>query len=207
MIHAACARPRMEGAREQEIFLATLDLIGQIGYDRLTLDAVAAKARASKATLYRRWSSKADLVLDAMDCLAPTGAELPDTGCLREDLVSIVAAKGLADPARADVFCGLATAIYRDAELGDRVRRRFFAQGQNHFLILLERAKDRGQLRPDADLDLLCKVIPALVLYQLTFETPGDLPPGFIVRLIDELVMPVVRAGPPAEATAPTAGG
>ena len=59
-------RPRVEGDREEEILEATIDLLVEVGYHRLTLDAVAREARASKATLYRRWESKPALVIDAL---------------------------------------------------------------------------------------------------------------------------------------------
>ena len=59
-------RPRVEGDREQEIFDATLQVLEEVGYDRLTMDAVASRAKASKATLYRRWHSKAGLVIEAV---------------------------------------------------------------------------------------------------------------------------------------------
>src|SRR4051812_13391113 len=93
------ARPRIEGDREAEILAATLDLLATAGYDRLTMDAVAAAAKASKATLYRRWSTKAELVIDA---LQRTGDALhvadPDTGHLRDDLVAVGCSKaGLND--------------------------------------------------------------------------------------------------------------
>jgi len=64
-------RPRVEGERESEILDAALVLLCRVGYDRLTMDAVAAEAKASKATLYRRWSSKQSIVVDAG--LAQTG--------------------------------------------------------------------------------------------------------------------------------------
>ena len=60
------ARPRVEGDREREILEATLEVLVEVGYDRLTLDAVAAAAKASKATLYRRWNGKASLVVEAL---------------------------------------------------------------------------------------------------------------------------------------------
>jgi AcrR family transcriptional regulator len=81
---AAAARPRVEGDREQEILDAALGVLADCGYDRLTMDAVAHRAKASKATLYRRWNSKATLVVEA---LARTKGVpvVPDTGDLRTD--------------------------------------------------------------------------------------------------------------------------
>jgi AcrR family transcriptional regulator len=193
----ASLRPRIEGTREREIFTATLDLLAETGYDRLTLDAVAARARASKATLYRRWAGKAELVCDAVRGLESACPELPDTGSLRGDLLAMAKGKGLLDPERADVFCGLATAMYRDADLGDLVRGQFVDPRQNRLRALLERAQIRGEIRADADLELLGQLVPALVLFQLSFETPSQLAPDFVVRVIDEILIPAATAVAP----------
>jgi len=191
---ASTSRPRIEGDREREIYHATLELIVETGYDKLTLDAVANRAKASKATLYRRWSSKSDLVLDAVSCLEMHPPTLPDTGSLRGDLMAMAASKGMLEPERADVFCGLATAMYRDSELREQLTSRFVDPRENHLRSLLQRAQDRGEVRPEADLDLLCMVIPALVLFQLNFGTPGHLPPDFVVKVVDEVLLPAVQA-------------
>src|SRR5664280_870863 len=156
---AAGSRPRVEGTREKQILEAALDLLSETGYDRLTLDAVAARAKASKATLYRRWSSKADLVVEALLCMADTDVDLPDSGHLREDLLAMASRKGLFDPARAGVYCGLATAMSRDAQLAHALRVRFLDPHNDHLRALLEGARRRGQVRPDADLDLVAHVI------------------------------------------------
>ena len=89
----AHARPRVEGEREQEILDATIDTLAEVGYDRLTMDAVAARAKASKATLYRRWNGKAQLVIDALlSEKEPLGA--PDAGNLRDDLIGTFCGMG-----------------------------------------------------------------------------------------------------------------
>src|SRR3569623_1266093 len=82
-------RPRVEGEREEEILDATVELLMEVGYDRLTMDSVARRARASKATLYRRWETKASLVVEALVRAkdAPHPAD-HDTGSLRGDLLA-----------------------------------------------------------------------------------------------------------------------
>src|SRR3954451_7532673 len=86
-------RPRVEGDRERQILDAALEVLAEVGYDRLTMDAVAHRAKASKATLYRRWNSKATLVVEA---LARTKGVpvVPDTGDLRGDLLSAFCGHG-----------------------------------------------------------------------------------------------------------------
>ena len=112
-------RPRVEGERQDEILDATLELLIEVGYDRLTMDAVAADARASKATLYRRWTSKADLVVDALVWLKSCMPhDVPNTGTLRGDLLSMACTEGgLTDRMPLAVFGALITAMQRDEDL------------------------------------------------------------------------------------------
>ena len=91
----ARTRPRVEGEREREILEAALDTLADVGYDRLNFDAVASAAKASKATLYRRWPGKVDLVVDALQLMIGVEADrYPDTGSLRGDLIAQACAKG-----------------------------------------------------------------------------------------------------------------
>src|SRR6476661_2970050 len=89
----ALARPRVEGDREQEILDAALEVLADVGYDRLPMDAVAHRAKASKATLYRRWNSKATLVVEALARVKGVPA-VPDTGDLRTDLLKTFCGMG-----------------------------------------------------------------------------------------------------------------
>lgn len=186
------SRPRMEGARERAVLLGTLDLLAELGYDRLTLDAVAARTRASKATLYRRWASKAALVTEAVALLEPADLQLPDTGSLRADLLAMVEVEGYFDAEGAKLVGGLATAVYRDPEVHEAVRRKVADIGTTHLRALLQRAAERGQLRPDVDVDLISSVVPAMAFFRLVFETPGKVDPDFVRRLIEHVIVPAV---------------
>src|SRR5512133_3293823 len=77
-------------ARHEAICDAVFDLLGEVGYDRMSMDAVAARARASKATIYRAWPHKPDLVIEALTHRFGGTPEAPDTGSLRGDLVALM---------------------------------------------------------------------------------------------------------------------
>jgi AcrR family transcriptional regulator len=79
------ARTRLTPERESELYAAVLDLLREVGYDALTMDAVAARTRSSKATLYRQWGSKPELVVKALRHNKPGGLAEIDTGSLRGD--------------------------------------------------------------------------------------------------------------------------
>ena len=196
MVETAGARqrPRVEGGREEEILDATVAVVAELGYDRLTMDAVATAAKASKATLYRRWISKAELVVDAIS--RAKGCPLPedvDTGSLRGDLISMFCgAGGFTDELPMSVIAGLLTAMHRDADLQKAFRERFLAPRQELVTNVYARAVERGEIGPGVDIELLSVTLPAVVIhhaYILGVEPTDDL----ILRVIDHVILPAAR--------------
>ncbi|HEX8496213.1 MAG TPA: TetR/AcrR family transcriptional regulator [Actinomycetales bacterium] len=193
------ARPRITGERGDEVLDVTLRLLAEVGYDRLTMDAVAAEARAGKASLYRRWRSKSDLVVDAIDradrCAG--GAADIDTGSLRGDLLaSACGDSGLTDVRMVALMTGLMTAVQHDEDLRLALQTRFVAPRAEASRRLLERGQRRGEVRPDADLDLLTDVLPSMVVLQVLIHG-RPLDTTLITRVVDEVVLPAVRCTPP----------
>lgn len=95
-------RPRRRGpALDEAIFQAVLDELAEVGYARLTMEGVAQRARAGKASLYRRWPTRIELVMDAVYSRLPDPSAPPDTGSLRGDLLALLRAnaEALAGPA------------------------------------------------------------------------------------------------------------
>jgi AcrR family transcriptional regulator len=189
------ARPRLEGERVREVLEVALQLLGEVGYDKLTLDEVATRARASKATLYRRWSSKADLVADAMS--GGHGHEpYPDTGNLHDDLHAFVALRKSVTDTDVRLMCGVSTAMSTDPELGRALRQRFVEPKRAALRRILEAGRARGEVGDDVDLDLVTSLIPAMMTFWSVVEgtpPPADLGP----RLIDEVLLPAVRPKEP----------
>ncbi|KRC63461.1 TetR family transcriptional regulator [Aeromicrobium sp. Root236] len=187
-------RPRVEGGREQEIFDATLQVLAEVGYDRLTLDAVAAEAKASKATLYRRWNGKAQLVIDAL--IAHMGEPVvTDTGTLRGDLIATYCGMGgVTDRQQMALVGSLITAVSRDPEFAEVYRRDVVAPKIAVNDAIFERAKARGEIAADVDLALVSPCLPGIVLHRLFFlgETPTE---DLITRVIDQVIMPAVTRG------------
>jgi AcrR family transcriptional regulator len=187
-------RPRIEGAREEEIFAATLRLLAEVGYDRLTMDAVATAAKASKATLYRRWTSKADLVVDAVSrakaCPAPP---VVDTGSLRGDLLAMSCGiGGLTDQVPMSVLVSLVTALPREPELAAAFHRLFLGPRLAVALEVFDRARSRGEISADVDPRLLASVLPAVVIHH-QFILQADVDEAFIERVVDDVVLPACR--------------
>lgn len=200
-------RPR-DPSRDEAIREAVLDLVAELGYDRVTIDDVAARAGSGKATIYRRWSSKADLVMDALSDLQRVG-DLPDTGSLRGDLHALVARVSAQPGSRPlAVMQGLASAMLHDLELRGEFTRQFVAPRRAVMAEILKRATARGEMAPGKDIDLLTSVIPALMLYHDCMNSRLS-KPAFARHVVDQLLIPAATAPVAAEGeveAAPVAG-
>jgi AcrR family transcriptional regulator len=190
----AQTRPRVEGEREQEILDSTIDILAEVGYDRLTMDAVATRAKASKATLYRRWNGKAQLVIDALTSQKEP-MSLPDTGSLRGDLLGAFCGMGgLTDGNQMAILGSVITAIARDAEFAEAFRRDFIGPKKALTSEMYRRAQERGEIRDDVDLDLISAALPGIVLHRAFLL--GDPPTEeLIAKVVDQLILPAVTRG------------
>ncbi len=191
-------RPRITGAREDAIFDATLTLLREVGYDRLTMDAVAAAARAGKASLYRRWRTKGDLVVDALNRCEDVIST--DTGSVRGDLVGLACNRGgLVDLAPVGIIASLMTAMHHDQELRSAFEQRFLEPRLAATRAVFARAKARGEICPDADIELLVDILPSIVMHRLLLR--GQHPTTDLVeQIVDQVVLPAgrCRSSPPA---------
>ena len=189
-------RPRVEGAREDEILDATLDLLLEVGYDRLTMDAVATRARASKATLYRRWESKPSLVVDAMvRAKQAPSVEAHDTGSLRGDLVSTFCGSHGMTRDATGLLGAVLTAVASDPEFAARFREEFIAPKLHVSRAIYERAIERGEIPAAVDVDIIAPALAGILLHRsfvLGF-VPDD---ATVERVIDHVILPAV--GQPA---------
>ena len=183
----------LDSSRDLVLREAALALLAEVGYDRLTMDAVAARAGAAKTTIYRRWPGKAELVVDALASLkgAP---EIPDTGSLRQDLRALAESITSAESRfGAQVTIGMVSALTRDAELRRVFGEKFIAPRMAGFRTVFERAVARGEMPGGHDLDLLARLFPALALHQLVMS--GELPgTRFACQIMDEVVYPLATA-------------
>lgn len=182
-------------ARECELLAVTLQLLQQHGYERLTVDEVAATARASKATMYRRWPGKADLVLAAVLEGMSQQAISPDTGSLRGDL--LVIGHTVSEQARrhAATMRAVLAETSRDAELGNVVRQRFFGQRKKEISRVLNRAVERGEITADAISDELWDLMPGYLVYRAVVQ---DRPPTrrTVTALVDDIILPSLTRNP-----------
>jgi AcrR family transcriptional regulator len=188
-------RPRRRGhALDLAILKATIAEIEISGYAGLSMERVAERARASKASLYRRWPSKVELVMDAIYGLLPDPAEAADTGSLRGDLLALLrsAAEMLAGPGGTAIR-GLISDALRDPQLADRLRS--YTRGRSVAAMneIVRRATDRRELGPGT---ITTRQLEAgLWVMRFHFLINGSpISDEVIVEIVDEVVLPLLHA-------------
>jgi AcrR family transcriptional regulator len=187
----------VEGEREGEILDATVDLLLTVGYDRLTMDGVASRARASKATLYRRWSDKHSLVVDAL-MRSKKSPDLDDfdTGTLRGDLLATFCGPGgFAGKDNAAMLAAIITALHTDEDFAAEFRARFLAPKIEVSRRIYARAEERGEVAPGIDLDVLAPALAGILLHRVfLLGLPVDVPT--VETVIDQIILPAATGRP-----------
>src|SRR5918995_2341562 len=160
-------RPRAPRA-DRAILRAAIELIAAQGVRDLRMDDVADRARVGKATIYRRYRSKDELVTAAVSALVSEIA-VPDTGSTRADLAALMhsAVEVYSGSVEAGVMPSLVDAMSRDVELARSVREGFLAGRRAALRAVLERGVERGDLRADLDLELALDVLGGPLFYRL----------------------------------------
>jgi AcrR family transcriptional regulator len=176
-------------ARESELLAVTLQLLQEHGYDRLTVDAVAATARASKATVYRRWPSKAELVLAAFIEGIRQVAIPPDTGTLRGDLLHMGQLICQQGQQHAGTIRAVLVEVSRNPALNDVMKHQFIEQRKALMYHILKQAVGRGEINQAAINDELWDLLPHYLIFRSII--PGRPPTKRTVQaLVDEVVIP-----------------
>jgi AcrR family transcriptional regulator len=185
--------PRAE-AREQAILDAALELLMEVGYDRLSMDALAERAKAGKATIYRHWTGKAQIVAEAVRRLKMHDLVTPiDTGSLRGDLLgelNLMCTSMTAEDAA--IVTGVLSAMRTDEELAQLVRAQIIETKRGKFQGIIERAVARGELPTGSTGDLIEEVMPAMIVNRFVIQ--GEpLDQAFAVHMVDDIVLPLLH--------------
>jgi AcrR family transcriptional regulator len=185
----------LDATRDDALRASALDLLADIGYDRLTIDKIAAHAGAGKATIYRRWSGKAELIVDALMCQKGAIPLAPDTGTLRGDLAALIDQSDVED-GRLDtqVMIGLVSALPHDAELRDVFRTQLIEPHTAVLALVFDRAVARGEIRPVKNMETIVSILPALVFHRLIVSaTVPDR--AFFESIVEGVLLPLLEVG------------
>jgi len=168
---------RSEGAR-QAVLEAADDLLVEIGFAAVTIEGIAARAGVGKQTIYRWWSSKTDVLLDAFLDDAVEHLTPQDTGDLGRDLRTHLRnlAEFLTQSDAGAVFRALAGQAQHDAKMAERFRRDYLGQQREVDRLPLQRAVERGELAADTDIELAVDQLVGPIYYRVlvTGETVGS---------------------------------
>ncbi len=185
-------RPRSAEA-DRAILRAAVDLLADDGYGGVTMEGVAARAGVGKATVYRRWSSKSALVVDAVSACRESGWQPPDTGSARDDLLAFV--QGFMHHLRTSdagrVMPALVTELARNPELAVAFREGFVQPRRNRVLEAVRRGVERGEVGAGVDPELVADAVVALLLHRF-LVTGMEIDDGLPERLVDMLWQGIV---------------
>jgi AcrR family transcriptional regulator len=191
-IAAAPAPSRRGTQRREAICEAVFELLGEVGYDRMTMDAVAARARASKATIYRCWPDKPELVAEALLKRFSDTPELPDTGSLRGDLLALLnQACAVTNSVDGDVITGVMTAATMNPQLATTLHQCMYESKRQIHENIVQRAVARGELASVESVSLLHEVAHAMIIMRKLW-TAELLDDEFSVHVVDDVLMPLL---------------
>ena len=164
--HRAPGRPRSVHA-DQAIIDAIVDLLVDRGYREVTIEAVAARAGVAKTTIYRRWPSKAEMVVEAIsackeDCLEAEPCSGKTVAC---SLVGMLSRLSCSRVAR--ILTGLAVEMAHNEELAVAVREGLLKPNREVVLATLRRGIDTGELRSDANLDVVADLLVGPMFFRI----------------------------------------
>jgi AcrR family transcriptional regulator len=188
---APCAPPRpgrpRDPALDDAILDATMAMFAESGYAGVTIEGVATRAGVGKATVYRRYATRAELVIDAVRTRLCLIHDLTDTGDLRADLLALL--QPLVDRLRSadgPVLAALMAERIREPELNAEFERSVVGRKREHVRGLITAAIGRGELPPDTDVELLGESPGAIVWHHALNSLPLD--DGFAERVIDHVL-------------------
>jgi AcrR family transcriptional regulator len=194
------AQRKRGAALEEAILAAAYEELSAVGYAQFSVEGVAVRARTGKASIYRRWPTKQELVLDALCAALPTpeacgiAADLPDDvttfDALRR-IGGIIA--GLMHSPAGNAMRAIKCEAFSDPELARAVDDRFQAPRRAELLRLLQRGVERGEVRPEAVTQEVADVLPAMIAHRVILLRE-DITETDLAAIIDDVVIPLVAA-------------
>lgn len=191
-VSSLLGRPRDVG-REDAIQKAAIELMHEVGYERCTIGAIADRARASKATIYRRWKNKQELLVSAVTRHSFSKTPDFDQGNLREDLIELISEriKSLKGPDGA-LVSALLSAARNDPDLGKLIPTSIREDQNDSVMRIINRGLERGEISETSNVDLLLEILPGIFTYRI-FMTHQSVNRKFIEQLVDGVLIPALK--------------
>ena len=185
-------RPRDMG-RDAAIHQAALAVLSEVGYDRTTIEAIAHRAQVGKATIYRRFNNKEEILISAMREHAACTLPQIDSGNLRDDLIKLISehVKLLKGP-EGELMMSLLSIAHRDPELGKLLNQKSLIRSDDVANQIFARAIAKGVISKKANIAFLSEVVPSIITQRI-FITHQQVNQKFIEQLVDDVLIPALN--------------
>jgi AcrR family transcriptional regulator len=172
----------------QAMLQATLELLAEVGFDVMSIDAIAARAGVGKTTIYRRYASKEELVADAIESVREE-IVIPNTGNLQGDIDALIqnAAQITLSPLGRQTVAMIISSASSNAQFAQIYWTRYLQPRRRTFAIVLQRAKARNEIPADLDSDLVFDAMSAIMLYALIFQPTSESWTAYVHRALNLL--------------------
>ncbi|MFN6566677.1 TetR/AcrR family transcriptional regulator [Dendronalium sp. ChiSLP03b] len=187
-INSPSGRPRSAHA-DQAILQATLDLLAEVGYQSMSIEAIASRAGVGKTTIYRRYTSKEELVADAIESLREV-FPIADTGSFWGDIDILInnAAKKILSPLGRQTLALIISTASSNPQFAQVYWTKYTMPRREVFAKVLERAKSRSEIQKDADIDLIIDLVSGSLYYALIFKPTPEPVEAYMRRTINLLL-------------------
>jgi AcrR family transcriptional regulator len=167
-------RPRSTQSH-QAILQATLELLAEVGFEAMSIEAISARAGVGKTTIYRRYTSKEELIADAIESIREE-IVLPDLGTLQGDIEAIIenAAQIVLTPIGRQTVATIVSSAASNPQFAQIYWVKYLEPRRADFAIVLARAQARNEISPDVDSDLIFDLMSGIMLYALIFQPTSD---------------------------------
>lgn len=192
-------RHRRRGAAlEDAIHDAVVAELTEIGYAGFTIESVAARAHTGKASIYRRWPSKQQLVVDSMCSKFGETFDLLDglhnsSTTTRDALLQLGRRMNVIIRDVGEAFRAAACEISRDSELAAAYEDQVACPKREAMVELLQRGVARGEVRPEAACEVFAEILPSMITSRLIVQN-RDVSEDYLIQLVDDVVMPLIRS-------------
>ena len=180
-------RPRSIQA-DRAILKATLELLGEVGYERLSIEAIAKKAKVGKATIYRRYKGKEELVASAIESIREE-VVIPDTGNFWDDIDALIenAARITFNPLGRQAVATIISSASSNSEFARIYSEKYLRSRREAFAVIIEKAKIRNEVRVDLDANFVFDVMSGMMLYGLIFP-PTESWETYVRRAVEVVI-------------------
>jgi AcrR family transcriptional regulator len=173
----------------QAMLQSTLELLAEVGFDRLSIEAIAARAGVGKTTIYRRYASKEELVADAIESVREEMV-IPDTGNLPDDIEALIqnAAQITLTPLGRQTVAMIISSAASNSQFAQIYWTKYLQPRRQTFAIVIDRAKSRTEVPDDLDADLVFDTMSAIMLYALIFPPTAESWEAYVRRALGLLL-------------------